>query len=82
MLNELNISHFGPIKDAHLKFGDITVLIGAQASGKSLCLQLLKLLLDKRYVVATMDKYNYVIAKTVWNANFKLFKQFDGFLTI
>lgn len=63
MLNELNIRHFGPIKEAHLKFGDITVLIGAQASGKSLCLQLLKLLLDKRYVAATMDKYNYVIAK-------------------
>lgn len=63
MLNELNISMFGPIKEAHLRFGDITVLIGAQASGKSLCLQLMKLLLDKRYVSATMDKYNYVIAK-------------------
>ena len=63
MLNELNINHFGPIKEAHLRFGDLTVLIGAQASGKSLCLQLMKLLLDKRYVAATMDKYNYVIAK-------------------
>lgn len=63
MLKELNISHFGPIKEAHLSFGDFTILIGAQASGKSLCLQLLKLLLDKRYVAATMDKYNYVIAK-------------------
>lgn len=63
MLNELNISQFGPIKEAHLRFGDLTVLIGAQASGKSLCLQLMKLLLDKRYVAATMDKYNYVIAK-------------------
>lgn len=67
MLNELNISHFGPIKEVHLRFGDLTVLIGAQASGKSLCLQLLKLLLDKRYVAATMDKYNYVIAKNTDN---------------
>jgi len=63
VMNELNIKNFGPIKDAHMVMGDLTVLIGAQASGKSLCLQLLKLLLDKRYVAATMDKYNYVIAK-------------------
>lgn len=62
-LRELNIKNFGPIKDVHLRFGDLTILIGAQASGKSLCLQLLKLLLDKRHVVSTMDKYNYVIAK-------------------
>lgn len=46
-----------------MKFGDLTVLIGAQASGKSLCLQLLKLLVDKKFVAATMDKYNYVISK-------------------
>lgn len=62
-LNELIINNFGPIKEANMKFGDLTVLIGAQASGKSLCLQLLKLLMDKRFVTATMDKYNYVIAK-------------------
>ncbi len=62
-MNSLKIHHFGPIRKAHLMFGDLTVLIGAQASGKSLCLQLLKLLLDKKFVAATMDKYNYVIAK-------------------
>lgn len=63
MINELNINNFGPIKEAHVRFGDLTILIGAQASGKSLFLQLLKLLMDKRFVAATMDKYNYVIAK-------------------
>ncbi|MBR5715612.1 MAG: ATP-binding protein [Bacteroidales bacterium] len=63
MINAFNVKNFGPIKEATTTFGDLTILIGAQASGKSLFLQLLKLILDKRYVVATMDKYNYVIAK-------------------
>ena len=63
MINELIIRNFGPIKEANVKFDDLTILIGEQASGKSLCLQLLKLLLDRRFVVTTIDKYNYVIAK-------------------
>ena len=62
-LNKLTIKNFGPIREARLTFGDLTVFIGSQASGKSLALQLLKLLLDKRFVTATMDKYNYVIAQ-------------------
>ena len=62
-LNKLTIKNFGPIREARLTIGDLTVFIGSQASGKSLALQLLKLLLDKRFVTATMDKYNYVIAK-------------------
>ena len=58
MINAFNVKNFGPIKEANVTFGDLTMLIGAQASGKSLFLQLVKLILDKRYVVATMDKYN------------------------
>ena len=63
MMETLTVRNFGPIREAHLRLGDMTILIGAQASGKSLCLQLLKLMKDKRHVAATMDKYNYVIAK-------------------
>ena len=63
MINAFNVKNFGPIKEANVTLGDLTMLIGAQASGKSLFLQLVKLILDKRYVVATMDKYNYIIAK-------------------
>ena len=62
-LNQLTIKNFGPIHEARLAFGDLTVFIGSQASGKSLALQLLKLLLDRPFVTATMDKYNYIIAK-------------------
>lgn len=38
--------HFGPILSADVTFGDITVLVGPQAAGKSLLLQALKLGLD------------------------------------
>ena len=61
--NKLIIKNFGPIREVRLAFGDLTVFIGTQASGKSLALQLLKLLLDKQFVTATMDKFNYVVAK-------------------
>ena len=63
MDEELNIKNFGPIAEAHIGLNDLTILIGAQASGKSLCLELLKLLIDKKFITATMDRYNYVISK-------------------
>jgi predicted ATPase len=42
----LNVGNFGPIKSADVEFGDLTVLVGPQATGKSIFLQLLKLLVD------------------------------------
>ncbi len=66
-MNRIKVENFGPIKKADITFGDMTILIGAQASGKSLFLQLIKLLLDKKYIVSTMNRYNYVIAKNPEN---------------
>ena len=63
ILDKLIIKKFGPIREACLTFGDLTLFIGTQASGKSLALQLLKLLLDKQFVATTMDKFNYIVAK-------------------
>jgi hypothetical protein len=42
----LRIENFGPISEAEVEFGDLTVLVGPQATGKSLFLQTLKLLTD------------------------------------
>ncbi len=53
---ELSISQLGPIKQADVTFGDLTVLIGPQASGKSVFLQMLKLAVDYRVVAATLRK--------------------------
>lgn len=51
---KLTARNFGPVKQADLEFGDLTVLVGPQATGKSLLLQSLKLGLDHDAVRATM----------------------------
>ena len=55
-MNELKVENYGPIGKAHVEFGDLTILVGAQASGKSLFLELLKLLEDKDAIVETLRK--------------------------
>lgn len=46
--SRIKVERFGPIRDADIKLGNLMVLVGPQATGKSIFLQLLKLLLDKR----------------------------------
>src|SRR2546429_8881175 len=53
----LNIQNLGQIKEANLSFGDLTVLVGPQATGKSIALQLLKLMVDAGQVQEEMGKY-------------------------
>jgi hypothetical protein len=43
----LRVEKFGPIEEAEVQFGDLTVFVGPQATGKSLFLQLFKLLIDR-----------------------------------
>jgi AAA ATPase domain/AAA domain, putative AbiEii toxin, Type IV TA system len=56
-MKTLKIRNLGQIKKANLEFGDLTVLVGPQASGKSIALQLLKLILDAGQVQSEMGKY-------------------------
>ena len=71
-MNTLKVENFGPIGEADVSFGDITFLVGAQALGKSLFLELLKLLEDKGAIINTLRKYNYIISNKysvncIWN---------------
>lgn len=66
-MRRIEVKNFGPIVDANVELGDMTIFIGAQASGKSLFLQLLKLLIDRKHVTSTMNRYNYVVAKNPEN---------------
>lgn len=59
-MNTFNIKHFGPIDDVSLEFKDLTILIGPQASGKSIALETLKLAVDRDDIVNTLDRYNYI----------------------
>ncbi len=56
-MTTLNIRHLGQITDASLTFGDLTVLVGPQATGKSIALQLLKLMVDAGQVQAELSRY-------------------------
>lgn len=53
-LKRLRVQNVGPISDADVEIGDMTLLIGPQATGKSIFLQLLKLLIDRDHIHETM----------------------------
>ena len=54
-MKRLRVTAFGPIQEADVKFGDLTVLVGPQASGKSLFVQLYKLIEDAPAIVADIS---------------------------
>jgi hypothetical protein len=56
-MTTLNIRNVGQITDARLTFGDLTVLVGPQATGKSIALQLLKLMVDAGQVQGELSRY-------------------------
>ena len=64
----LQVENFGPIQKADVQFGNLTVLVGPQATGKSIFLQLLKLLADIRHV-----KYEFRRAGIDWQDQFDVF---------
>ncbi|MDR0891601.1 MAG: ATP-binding protein [Mediterranea sp.] len=69
MMERIQVKNFGPIKSADVQLGDLTILIGAQATGKSLFLELFKLVADKEQIISTLKKYNYIIGKEKHPAN-------------
>lgn len=60
---KFEIQNFGPIKKVDINFGDLTFLIGPQGSGKSLSLELLKLIIDQQHIISTLRNYNYILSK-------------------
>lgn len=45
-MQHFSAKNLGQIKDAQIELGDFTVLVGPQASGKSILLQMMKLCVD------------------------------------
>ncbi len=60
-MNRFTLTDFGPIAHCDVAFGDLTILVGEQASGKSLFLEMLKLAVDRDSVIETLDRYNYIL---------------------
>lgn len=64
----LHVKNFGPIIEADVTFGDLTVFVGPQATGKSILLQLFKLLVDRGAIQERLIHYGID-----WHGDPKLF---------
>jgi len=58
-MKHLKVVNLGQIKNADISFGDLTLFIGPQATGKSILLQLIKLLLDSENILNILSKNGY-----------------------
>lgn len=56
-MNTLKFQDLGQIKQADIRLGDLNVFVGRQATGKSVFLQLFKLLVDAGPVIAEFRRY-------------------------
>ncbi len=65
-MHVLQVSQFAQIDHARIKFGDLTVLVGPQASGKSLILQWLKIAIDIGEIVFALKEAGHDV-KTAQN---------------
>ena len=54
----IQVKKLGPITKAKVELGDLTVLVGPQASGKSIFLQTLKLAMDRNHILGFFEKQN------------------------
>ena len=63
-MQNIKIKSLGPIREADINFGDLTFFVGPQASGKSILLQLIKLVSDKNAIETRLENYGYV-----WGTN-------------
>ncbi len=59
-MENIKVKSLGPIKEANINFGDLTLFVGPQASGKSILLQLIKLLVDKKSIRRTIEQYGFI----------------------
>ena len=70
-MERIKLTSLGQIREADISFGDLTVFVGEQASGKSILLQLVKLVLDGGDITRTLKKHG-----------FDWYKKSDNFLSL
>jgi hypothetical protein len=58
-MTTMTVQSVGQIREADITFGDLTVLVGPQATGKSIFLQLFKLTQDGSAIKQRMKKYGF-----------------------
>ena len=58
-MEKLTVKNIGPISKAEIEFGDLTVFVGPQATGKSLILQLFDLIHNFGHIKKDLDIWGY-----------------------
>ncbi len=58
-MERIRLTSLGQIPEADITFGDMTVFVGEQASGKSILLQLIKLILDADNITCTLKTHGF-----------------------
>ncbi len=58
-MKRLTLTSLGQIREADITFGDMTIFVGEQASGKSILLQLVKLISDAGGITQTLKKHGF-----------------------
>ena len=58
-MKRLTVTSLGQIREADITLGDLTVFVGEQASGKSILLQLMKLISDAGSITQTLKKHGF-----------------------
>jgi len=58
LVKRIRLKNIGPMKEADVEFGDLTVVVGPQATGKSIFLQLLKLAVDYPAIHTEFKRFN------------------------
>jgi len=58
-MNTINVYHLGQLDNADIEFGDLTILVGPQASAKSIFLQLVKLYLDHQQILRVIRQHGF-----------------------
>ena len=79
-MERIKLTALGQIHEADISFGDLTVFVGEQASGKSILLQLVKLILDAGDITQTLKKHGFDWQKKADNFLFLYFG--EGMQTI
>ena len=72
-MKNLRLTSLGQITEADITFGDLTVFVGEQASGKSILLQLVKLILDAGDITQTLKRHGFDWQKKTENFLFLYF---------
>ncbi len=66
-MKNLQVSNLGQIKEANINFGDLTLFVGPQATGKSILLQFIKLMLDSPKILSDLEQNGYDISSDIAN---------------